>query len=167
MQDITDLCEHYRETSRHLWNGGFLPLCNAETKWDLHDNYASLTTELFEVLVLRRIGCGETEISNEQDAEPNPLDFLYVVPSGLRFTAFINRTTPACGYWDDPIDVLLPTEAEMRLIGYFDFDPFGRRDLEYYRVRIVASAKYPQIEGRDALVRVNETRVFNADAPEP
>jgi hypothetical protein len=72
----------------------------------------------------------------------------------------INREVKCTGYWDYHLNVIKPADAELRFIDYFDFDILGFRDLQYCRVRIVTSEKYPDIVGRDALIGSNHVNIL-------
>ena len=68
----------------------------------------------------------------------------------------INRTGDS-GYWDDPVTQLEKDDCELRFIQFFDWWDLGFRDFAFYRVRIVASPRYPHLVGRDALVPVTSS----------
>jgi hypothetical protein len=82
---------------------------------------------------------------------------------GIRI--LINRDMPRSGYWDHPVSVVQQNELELQLLRFFDFDQLGVRDFRYYEVLISASAKYPEIVGRVALVEVQDAKVVRK-APE-
>jgi hypothetical protein len=72
----------------------------------------------------------------------------------------INRDIPSSGYWDYPVSTIKPDEAELHLLRYFDFDIVGYREYRYFEVSVRASATYPEIVGRSALIEVEHARVM-------
>jgi hypothetical protein len=76
---------------------------------------------------------------------------LRVVPkSGVRIV--INRSTPPVGYWDDPVDVVLPSDGARFT--------FVRRDFKYLEVQIEEFVKHPHLVGRRALIEFAGVGVF-------
>jgi hypothetical protein len=72
--------------------------------------------------------------------------------------AQVNREIES-GYWDYPIKELVEGDVDMRFIHYFDWWNVGHRDFEFFRVLIVSSTKYPELNGRHALVAPLNVRV--------
>src|SRR5579862_7023238 len=163
MEDVTHLLEHYRECIRHLWNTGFRVLDSSQDAWDLRDQYSEVASQLFGIFVLQPLGRPNIELPQEYEAGPEPFPFLHIVPAGCGIPIYINRNVPPAGYWDDPVNRVLPDEADLTLISYFDFDVLGDRDLEYYLVRVIDFGKYPHLVGRNALVRVRDARVLHSE----
>ena len=72
----------------------------------------------------------------------------------------INRDVPRSGYWDHPVSRVQPSEVELHLLRFFDFEQLGYRDYRYFEVIIHASAVYPDIIGRAALIEFDHARVL-------
>jgi len=165
MKDITPILNHYREAVRHLWNTGFLLLDTEQDLWQLQEAFDAIASLLFTPMVLDCLMALDSlegisqPMSRAEEADPQPLMFLRVVPTG-RAPIMINRATPRSGYWDDPVQEVFGSEVDLRFIAYFDFDLVGIRDLEYYHVRIIAFAKHPHLVGRDALLKVGYAQVL-------
>ena len=64
----------------------------------------------------------------------------------------INRTHPASGYWDNPVKVVKPGDADLRFAGFFDWDELGWKDFEFCRVVIAGFPSQPHLVGRLALI---------------
>jgi hypothetical protein len=165
VQDVTTTLEHYRECVRHLWNVGFRYIEETVGDWDLVDQFYGISDALFVPLVLYPLDKATESGTRSGAWRPEPLNFLTVTPSGSGATIYINREQPACGYWDDPVKTVTAGEADLRFIGYFDFDLRGPRDLEYYRVRIAEWPAQSHLVGRDALISVRQGAVFLVDEP--
>jgi hypothetical protein len=163
MKDVTHLLEHYRECIRHLWNSGFRVLDTSQDEWDLRDQYSDVASQLFGIFVLQPIGRPDVELPKEYAATTDPFPFLHVVPAGSGTAIYINRSVPPTGYWDDPVKIVMTGEADLKLINYFDFDVLGHRDLEYYLVRVTRFDKHPHLVGRNALVRVRDTKILHSE----
>ena len=67
---------------------------------------------------------------------------------------------PDCGYWDDVINRVGPTDLDLRFIDFFDFDQAGFIDFQYYLVHIEGSSKYPILAGHRALVEISFVKVL-------
>ena len=152
MTDITDRMQNYRECVRHIWNTHFQVEAERCQDWDLRDDFCDAALILFRALVLQGLDVGETELLPDSRAEQQPLLFLRPVIE-TSSQVLINRTG-ASGYWDDPVTQLENGDCELRFIQFFDWWLLGFRDFAFYRVRIVASPRYPHLVGRDALVPV-------------
>ena len=84
-----------------------------------------------------------------------------IVPSVEQGTPiFINRDLPRSGYWDHPVSRVRPSEVELHLLRFFDFDELGYRDLRHYEVVIHASSVYPDTVGRAALIEFDNAKVL-------
>lgn len=165
---VTKLMNTYRECVRHLWNTYFLDLLSiVENQWDVSDEFDEICTTLFSSLVLNPIGCTSHKKSQRYEGFPTPLSCLHVVPSAKDGVPIqIAREIQSFTYWDYPIDVIKPLEVDLRFIDFFDFDVLGYKEFEYYRVRIVDSSEYPDIIGRDALLKTRYATVFFVDESE-
>jgi hypothetical protein len=152
MRDVTDVLNTYRECLRHIWNAYFAPDARGDTDWDSVEDFDTASGYRFRALVLRKIEREEagTRVLDETLAEP--LLFLRIDrdPCG---EILINRQQSR-GYWDHPLRTVEKGDLDLALLGYFDWDVTGHRDLAYYRTRIVDSSKYPDVVGKDALVPI-------------
>jgi hypothetical protein len=159
MTDITDRIQDYRECVRHIWNTHFRAEAERRDDWDLRDEFYDAALILFRALVLKGLDVAETELLPDYRADRQPLLFLRLVID-TSSQALINRTGDS-GYWDDPVTQLEKGDCELRFVQFFDWWDLGFRDFAFYRVRIVASPRYPHLVGRDALVPVTSSvKVF-------
>jgi hypothetical protein len=163
MTDITERIQGYRECVRHIWNTHFRADAERRNDWDLRDEFCDAALILFRALVLHGLDVAETELLADYRAEQEPLAFLRLVIQ-TSSQALINRTG-ASGYWDDPVTQLEKGDCELRFIQFFDWWVLGFRDYAFYRVRIVASPRYPHLVGRDALVPVTSSVKIFCDIP--
>jgi hypothetical protein len=150
--DVTPLMNDYRECVRHLWNTHFRSQADANLDWDMADQFNAIAAQLFEALVLTRVGSAGLHVQPDSWLPRAVLDVLHVVVEH-RSEIMVNRDRDG-GYWDHPVTTVEAGELDLRFLQYFDWDVLGTRDLAYYRVRIVSSLKYPELVGKDALVPV-------------
>jgi hypothetical protein len=161
MDDVTQLFSTYRECVRHLWNTYFRPVAEPTQNWDLCDDFDTIARGIFSSLVLRTMEVFDHELAPEYSAEPSALRGFRIVPAVEHGTPiFINRDLPRGGYWDHPVSRVRPEEVELNLLRFFDFDKLGYRDFRYFEVVVHASAKYPDIIGRAALIEVEHAKVL-------
>ncbi|MFN0078498.1 MAG: hypothetical protein ACKVY0_18730 [Prosthecobacter sp.] len=161
MDDVTHLFSTYRECARHLWNTYFQPVVEPTQNWDIRDEFDTAARSIFSSLVLRPLGVFDHELAPEWSPSPLPLHGFCIVPLVEDGTPIsINRDMPRSGYWDHPIALIRPSEVELHLLRFFDFDQLGCREFCYYEVVIHASATYPDLVGRDALIEVRNARVL-------
>jgi hypothetical protein len=126
--------------------------------WDLRDRFEDISVKLFSAIVLWPF--------EREDQEPTPaywlpfkaVPFIRIVPN-TKCSILINREISS-GYWDHPINEVEATDIDMRFIHYFDWSCIGHRDFEYFRVLIVSSIAHPELNGRHALVKPLNVRVF-------
>jgi hypothetical protein len=168
MKDVTHLILLYRECARTLWNMFFQPqlyeyVRDNRSQWDIIDGFHEISTMLFTSLILAPLDRQDYKKSHSYEGYKKILPFLHVVPdvsSGVSIS--INReVNTTSGYWDYPVKCVKPADADMRFVDFFDFDVRGMRDFEYYHVRIIASPEYPDLIGRDALIRPRNVRVLH------
>jgi hypothetical protein len=166
MRDVTPSFHAYREGVRHLWNTQFLSVVRTATdKWMLRDIFDDVCASLFAALVLEplRVAVAENAVGAlpaGRAAAPRPMLQFHVMPAGPRAPIHINRDLPRGGYWDHPPTMLLPGEADLRFVRWFDFDPLGFRDFRYYEVHIVSSSVHAEISGRVALIECEHSAVY-------
>jgi hypothetical protein len=152
MPDITALLSNFRECARHTWNCHFLALGTAT--FDEVDDFRDLADKLFDVLVCRPLDIFGSGLLGMATA--GRIRIVPNIASGCPI--LIRRPRPGTNnaYWDDPVNVVTPAEADLRFVGYFDFDVCGRRDLRYFEVKILRFDSHPELLGRQALVEIND-----------
>lgn len=161
MDDVTHLFNNYRECVRHLWNTYFRPIAEPTQDWDVRDEFDTIARSLFSSLVMRPLRVFDHELSPACSPEPSGLLGFRIVPTIEHGTPiFINRDLPRSGYWDHPVSRVRPSEIELHLLRFFDFDEIGYRDFRYYEVAIHASSAYPDTVGRAALIEFDHARVL-------
>ena len=159
--DVTDLFGSYRECVRHLWNAYFRPLAEPTQNWDVRDEFDAVARAIFSSLVLRPLGVLNLELSRASSPDPSVLPGFIILPGVEQGTPiFINRALPRTGYWDHPINRIRPSEVELHLLRFFDFDELGYRDFRHYEVVVHASPTYPDLVGRAALIEFHNAKVL-------
>lgn len=158
MRDITDLMNAYRECCRHIWNAYFSGKANIGAALDVFSRIQPL---LFEGLV-------EDELNYEGDVDPEtlPPPILKIVP-GTRVPIIIRfLDEPGQAHrWGDGGDIYLGVEdVELDFIDYFDWSEWPIREFQYYLCRIIRFQTHPQYEGREALIRALDGRVFHDES---
>ena len=159
MNNINHLLMRYRECARSMWNVYFMDQ-GSHVDWELCDEYEEICGRLFDSLVLNCLGRSAKK-SRSFDQSPEFMPFLRVVPSvtsGVRI--YINREKKSSPYWDHPITIIQPNDADMRFIDFFDFAKLDVRDFRYIRVRIINSTRDADLIGRDGLIECNDVTVF-------
>jgi hypothetical protein len=152
MRDVTVVMDRYRECVRHVWNAYFAAEAREDADWDAIDDFNAAAGYLFRALVLRELGHEAGEADSLVETRQEPLLFLRVVVDPIA-EIHINRELTS-GYWDYPLTRVAKDDLELAFLGYFDWAVVDHRDFAYYRVRIVGSAKYPDVVGKDALVPI-------------
>jgi hypothetical protein len=161
MDDVTPLFSTYRECVRDLWNDYFMPVAAPTQDWDIRDEFDGVARSIFSSLVLRPLAASDRELAPAWSAEPAPLPGFRIEPVVEQGTPIlINRDLPRSGYWDHPITQIRPTDVELHLLRFFDFDQLGNRDFEFFEVVVGASSTYPEIVGRAALIQFANAKVL-------
>lgn len=156
MRNIKTQIGAYREAVRHLWNSTFSTLDES-----LRFGRCLNLFEQVDDLVFRALVCEPLGIQLNARASFDPITNLKVVPiSSTDVPIMINRSTPASGYWDDPVKVMTAPDVDLALIGFFDWDEYNQKDCRYYRVRIIDCKSQPNLIGRDALIETFYADVF-------
>ena len=158
MRDITDLMQRHRECSRNIWNNYFLPQAEVEDDWDLRNRFEDINVKLFSSIVLWPLEREDREPTPAYWQPLQPVSCIRIVPNNS-CAILINREINS-GYWDHPIEEVTAADIDMRFIHYFDWSNIGHRDFEYLQVLIVASVAHPELNGRHALVKPLNVRVF-------
>lgn len=161
MIEISEKLNIYRECARNIWNNYFLRQMTKHNEFDLKDEFDDLCVMLFSSLILHPLGCISYRKPPSYKPYPKPLNFLVVVPSAKSgVPILVNRDSRRSGYWDYPVDFVIPSEVELRFIDCYDFGQYQFRDFEYYAVRIVNSTKHKDIIGRDALIEPTCAKIY-------
>jgi hypothetical protein len=155
MRNVTNLFEQYRECARHLRNTYF---STVESKdWDVIEDFDAVADVVFERLVLFRL----EDVWSEQLCEARMREFLRLVPSSAHgVPVMISRERENKGYWDHPIEMLAPADAQIAFKDYFDWDQHALIDFRYYHGEILQSSKHPDIVGHELLIETQYADVF-------
>ena len=158
MQEITHLFDHYRVVARSIWNTGYWAVEELQ-KWDSVDQFRQVKELLFKSLVVARVMDGHCCDLNSVPPAPA----FHIVPLNPGpVPVMIERPRPADKnhYWDDPVNEIRSSEAELHFIDYFDWDLRNYADFQFYRVRIHAFPEQPHLAGREALIDHLHAKVF-------
>lgn len=158
MLEITEVLLGYRECARHIWNAHVIAGADQDVDWDLRDQFEDAIAILFSAIVLRKVGYSDREVKQAYWSPLEPFNFLRVIPNGTA-PILINREV-ASGYWDHPIQKLEESDADMRFVGFFDWNVLEYREFEFIQVVIVSSASHPELAGRHALVKPQYVSIF-------
>ena len=150
VKNVSSIFDHYRMSARAVWNSAFWPDEDFRN-WDSIDQFHQIEKLLFQELVLAKVD-REWQL---QDLFKNAIPFFRIVPSLIHGTPIMilkPRPEAYTGYWDDPVSLVKPDQAELFFIAYFDWDQMDYIDLRYYRVRIASFDAHPELVGREALI---------------
>src|SRR5580698_3978162 len=142
VNDISRIFDHYRMSARAIWNTTFWPDQNFRN-WDSIEQFHEIAKLLFQELVLAKVD-REWPL---QDLFKSAIPFFHIVPSIAHGTPVLiqkPREGAPTGYWDDPVNLVEPSQAELLFIEYFD--------LRYYRVKIANFDTHSELVGREALI---------------
>lgn len=155
--DISRIFDHYRVSARTIWNTAFWPDPDFRN-WDSIDQFHEIENLLFQELVL-------TKLDREwplHDIFRNAIPFFHIVPTIEHGTPIMiqkPRSETMSGYWDDPVNLIKPKQAELLFIAYFDWNQMDYIDLRYYRVKIASFDDHPELVGREALIERQHAKV--------
>lgn len=158
MNEISGVFDHYRASARAIWNTAFWSDPDFRN-WDSIDQFHQIEKLLFQELVLAKVDREWPLQSLFQNAIP----FLRVVPAIADGTPImIQKPRPGAhsGYWDDPVNLVKPSEIELQFIAYFDWNRMDYIDLRYYRVKIASFDAHPDLVGREALIERQHAAVY-------
>ena len=163
MRDITELMNAYRECSRNLWSVYFAKRENIGGSLDAFEQIREL---LFDSLVV-------CELSYEGEAECEDIapPALKVVPQARSLILIERLSGPGeAGYWDQEKDMVVgPDDITLAFVDYFDFYQVPTKDFHYYLCKILSFPSHTEFEGREALLKASDTKVFHdeqcSDAP--
>jgi hypothetical protein len=150
VKDVTNIFDHYRASARAIWNTSFWPDRDFRN-WDSIEQFHEIAKLLFHELVLSKVDREWPLQSLFESAIP----FFRVDPSIARGTPILiqkPRQGATTGYWDDPVNVVKPGQAELLFIAYFDWNEMDYIDLRYHRVKIASFNAHSELVGRDALI---------------
>jgi hypothetical protein len=150
VKDISSIFDHYRVSARAIWNAAFWPDPDFHN-WDSIDQFHEIERLLFQELVLAKLD-REWPL---QDIFRNAIPFFRIVPTirdGTPIMIQNPRPGAPTGYWDDPVNIVKPEEAELIFIAYFDWNKMDYIDLRYYHVKITSFDGHPELVGREALI---------------
>src|SRR5580692_92 len=150
MRDVTSIFDHYRVSARGIWNTTFWPDQNFRN-WDSIEQFHEIAKLLFQELVLAKVD-REWPLQN---LFKSAIPFFHIVPSIAHGTPVLiqkPRKGAPTGYWDDPVNLVEPSQAELLFIEYFDWNEMDYIDLRYYRVKIANFDTHSELVGREALI---------------
>ena len=149
------LMSEFRIADRELFNRYFRlenPWQNQEAAWLLVERFGDLESVLFQKMVAEALNVGGVTYG-----QPQP-DILVSGQAGSEVTALINREI-CSGYWDYP-DTVIPADAEMQFMDFFDWDVLSVRDNKYARVRIAACPSNTALTGKHALLEAPQVSYY-------
>lgn len=150
LNDVTNVFDHYRVSARAIWNAAFWPDQDFRN-WDSIERFHEIEKLLFRELVLAKVD-REWPL---QDIFESAVPFFRIIPSIGHGTPILiqkPREGAPTGYWDDPVNLVRPSQAELLFVSYFDWNQMDYIDLRYYRVKIASFDRHSDLVGRDALI---------------
>ncbi len=157
LPDVTDVMNYYRIIARSLWNFGFWPLPELRN-WDSRDQFDQVKALLFKAFVEARVA--EGHLCNLTNVPEHKYVVVPSVPGPVPVMIHRPREGDHNWYWDDPVDRLRPSDAELHFMDYFDWDDMNYAEFRYYRVCIVDFPLQPHLAGRQALLEHHLARVY-------
>ena len=149
MKDVSNVLDHFRVSSRSVWNTAFWPDAHFRN-WDSAEQFDEVQRILFSELVLAKL---EKECP-VHDIFQIPIPFLQIVPSSESVPIMIQNPRPGrpSGYWDHPVKQITTGEAELHFLEYFDGNRLDYLDFRYYKVQIARFNARPELVGQEALI---------------
>ena len=141
----------FRIADRELFNRFFRvddPWEKQDAAWLLVERFNDLEAVLFQKMVSEALDLGAIAYGRPQK------EILVVSGGNGEVTALINREVDS-GYWDFPVS-MVPADAEMQFIDFFDWDALALRDNKYVRVLIASCISNPALVEKHALVDAQE-----------
>jgi hypothetical protein len=129
VRDVTGIFDHYRVSARAIWNTAFWSDQDFRN-WNSIEQFHEIEKLLFQELVLAKVD-REWPI---QSLFESAIPFFHIVPSIVRGTPILiqkPRQGAPTGYWDDPVNLVKPGQAELLFIAYFDWNEMDYIDLQY------------------------------------
>ena len=156
IENVGDVLVSFRESIRHLWNN--VVLVPELATFDTVDALREVESLLFDLMVVPRL-----EARFEAPLGHECRDRMRVVPSardGVPIMIENPRPGTKNRYWDHPIRRIRPGDAELRFVGYFDWDDLRARDYQYYETEILGFVGHEELRGRRALLQVGHADVI-------
>ncbi len=150
VRDVTSIFDHHRVSARAIWNTAFWP-DHEFRNWDSIAQFHEIEKLLFQELVLAKVD-REWPLQNIFESA---IPFFQVVPSIAHGTPILiqkPRQGAPTGYWDEPVNLVKPEQAELLFVAYFDWNQMDYIDLRYYRVKIASFDPHSELVGREALI---------------
>ncbi len=161
-KDVSGIFDHYRTSARAIWNAAFWPDEDFRN-WDSIDQFRQIEKLLFQELVLAKAWKERWPL---QDLFGKAIPFFHVVPlveHGTPIMIQSPRPGAPTGYWDDPVNLIKPRQADLLFIAYFDWNEMDYIDLRYYRVKIAGFDAKSDLVGREALIERQNAAVHLVD----
>jgi len=161
VRDVTDVFDHYRMSARAIWNTAFWPELDFRN-WDSIDQFHEIEKLLFQELVLAKVD-REWPL---QDLFARAIPFFQIVPSIVHGTPILiqkPREGAPSGYWDDPVNIVKPSQVKLLFVAYFDWNQMDYIDLRYYRVKIASFDTHSDLVGREALIEHQHAAIHLMD----
>ena len=120
MRDVSAVFDHYRSNARAIWNMAFWPDEDFRN-WDSIEQFHEIEKLLFQELVLAKLD-REWPLC---DLFAHAIPFFEIRPSIEHGTPILvqnPRPGAPTGYWDDPVNVIRPRQADLLFIAYFDWN---------------------------------------------
>ena len=158
--NVTEDFQQYRLLLRHIWNSFFW--ADAEIRgWDLVDKFTEVRPALNDSLLM-------TKLRMKFDVDESKRFRLLVVPTardadGNRGAPIRISETAAASVsrdWNCPPNYIYESDAVLTFIEFFDFGVCSYRDFRSLLVMIDASAKYPHLVGRQAIIDMDYAEVY-------
>jgi hypothetical protein len=165
MRNVTRVFLNYRESVRNIWNKHYVPVIEEHGgSFELEGTFCRIEIELFDALITIPLDDGISKLESHMSDPTKGLSLYHVVPSSDNgVPVMISREKNKTQYWDYPKDRLLPGEAEMRFVRFYDFSSDDYSDFKYVMAEIIASQLYPDLVGRLALIDMQYTKIFKAE----
>jgi hypothetical protein len=150
----------YRECARNLWNVYFSTNENIGGALDSFDNIRRL---LFEALVV-----DELNYDGVLDPSNLPPPRLMVVPAFAEILIEALSEPGQATYWGAVRDMRVGAdEITLEFIEYFDWGQgVPMADFHFYLCRILSFPGHPEYEGRRALIKALDGKVFHDEERE-
>lgn len=129
-----------------------------DADWDSVDIFKDICLKLFEDQIIYRLNIKAPPIPMESDEILNEYRIFSKFENSLPI--LVNRDIPPSGYWDHPVN-WIPSGDNHSIcpICFFDFDIRGWRKMEYCRVRVIECKSNSELNGRDALVKIDNIEI--------
>ena len=165
MKNVTRVFLNYRESVRNIWNKHYVPVIEEHGgSFELERTFCRIEIEMFDALVAIPLNDEISKLESHMSDPKKGLTLYHVVPlSEYDVPVMISREKNKTQYWDYPKNRLLPGEAEMRFVRFYDFSSDDYSDFKYVMAEIIASQLYPDLAGRLALIDMQYTKILIAE----